>query len=164
MREPHDRFPTDGRQRILAFVTLTRYWMWSVALRDAGIPLLAPEAAGKTLSDAECSRATALLSYWFASLYVLSEGWRQLGIRDSTVDTLLTEEHVSLLRRYRNGMFHFQADFGDARFTELILSSDTFRWVVALNNAFGAFFSRHVPKPDSEWLTSWLSTAENEAA
>jgi hypothetical protein len=50
------------------------------------------------------------MSYWYAALYVVIEGWRDLGLADATIDALLQSPNVDLLKRYRNGVFHFQKD------------------------------------------------------
>ena len=42
------------------------------------------------------------MSLWYGCLYVVIEAWRELGLRDREVDSLLTSAHADLLRRYRN--------------------------------------------------------------
>ena len=55
-----------------------------------------------------------------ASLYLVIEGWQELGIQDSEADELLRSPHVDLLKRYRNGVFHYQRDMWDERFMAFI--------------------------------------------
>jgi len=31
------------------------------------------------------------MSYWYATLYVIAEGWQDLGLTDPAVDVLLTD-------------------------------------------------------------------------
>jgi hypothetical protein len=56
------------------------------------------------------------MSYWYGALYVVIEGWRELKLADTGIDNLLESPNVDLLRKYRNGVFHFQADYNDKRF------------------------------------------------
>jgi hypothetical protein len=51
-----------------------------------------------------------LMSYWYASLYVVVEAWDELQLTDPVVDQLLCHprDYRALLRRYRNSVFHFQ--------------------------------------------------------
>jgi hypothetical protein len=82
------------------------------------------------------------MSYWYGGLYVVIEGWRELGLADPSIDRLLTSPNVELLRRYRNGVFHYQATYFDDRFNGFITSQDSVPWVRELNLAFGSYFLR----------------------
>jgi len=83
------------------------------------------------------------LSFWFASLYTTVEGWLDLKLTDAAVDPLLSRtDCVSLLRRYRHGVDHFQKDYWDARFDEMVSRLDTATWAEALTEAFGNYFAR----------------------
>jgi hypothetical protein len=81
------------------------------------------------------------MSFWYGELYVVIEGWNKLNLTDKTVDALLEEsEMVELLRRYRNGTFHYQSRYFDNRFINLMSDDKTVRWVRNLNNALGSYF------------------------
>jgi hypothetical protein len=56
------------------------------------------------------------MSYWYGGLYVVIEGWQELGLSDAVIDATLQSPNVHLLRRYRNGVFHFKKDYNDERF------------------------------------------------
>ena len=56
------------------------------------------------------------MSYWYGGLYAVIEGWQELGLTDPTIDRLLESPNVELLRRYRNGVFHYQMTYFDDRF------------------------------------------------
>lgn len=48
-------------------------------------------------------------SYWAASLYVVIEGWETAKFKDPVVDALLgVSNYKDMLRRLRNGTFHYQ--------------------------------------------------------
>ena len=61
------------------------------------------------------------MSLWYAQLYTVIEGFNDLKLHDSEIDVLLAQndgKYVQLLRRYRNGVAHFQADYFDRRFED----------------------------------------------
>ncbi len=75
----------------------------------------------------------ALLSYWFVSLRVLTEGWSELQLGDPVIDDLLSSPHLALLQRYRNGVCHYQSDFASSKFADLAADSDAIAWVKRLD-------------------------------
>jgi hypothetical protein len=82
------------------------------------------------------------MSLWYGMLYVVIEGWYDLGLNDSKVDELLKSKNVNLLKRYRNGVFHFQKrKYYDRRFMDLIQNGEeVVVWVQNLNKEIGRFF------------------------
>jgi hypothetical protein len=47
--------------------------------------------------------------------------------------------NVELLKRYRNGVCHFQRNYSDLRFLDLINGQGVVSWVRELNLAFGRY-------------------------
>ena len=85
------------------------------------------------------------MSYWYGGLYVVIEGWQQLKLSDPTIDQLLASPNVPLLRRFRNGTFHFQKNYNDKRFLDFITEGqNVVQWVRKLNIEFGRFFLDNV--------------------
>jgi hypothetical protein len=84
--------------------------------------------------------AGLFLSYWYAALYVVVEGWHELKCQDLEIDHFLTSPNVQHLRRYRNGVCHFHRKYLDERFLEITASADSVQWVRSLNDSFGRFF------------------------
>lgn len=83
------------------------------------------------------------MSLWYAQLYTVVEGWKEVGLTDSSVDRLLgRDECVELLRRYRNGVDHFQTDYFDSRFTNFVAQSGSALWVRDLHQALSGYFLR----------------------
>lgn len=81
------------------------------------------------------------MSYWYASLFVVIEGWGDLGLKDSEIDKLLESKNVDLLRRYRNGVFHFQKDYWDNRFTGFIIEGQNcVEWIRHIHKEFSRYF------------------------
>jgi hypothetical protein len=125
-----------------------------VLARLTPVPVLAP-APEDAMDRALCDPGI-FMSYWYGGLYVVIEGWRELGLTDSTVDRLLKSPNVELLKRYRNGIFHFQKQYFDERFTGFMESKDSVPWVRELNLAFGTYFLREAKKRKAD------SRKENE--
>lgn len=81
----------------------------------------------------------AFTLYWFASLFVVAEGWRELKLSDPTVDHLI-DEHWDSLRKFRNAVFHFQKE--DLKFKQFF-ELEKFNWAGELHAVFRVFFEAH---------------------
>jgi hypothetical protein len=128
-----------------AIQSLHRYFIWANQMRVHFYDLV-PKIANNPQPDrfsAEVIEADLYMSFWYGELYVVVEGWKELGLSDPAVDALLASPNVNLLRRYRNGAFHFQKNYFDERFLEFIRDGkDAAAWVGDLNRAFGDYFIR----------------------
>jgi len=121
-----------------ATFTLHRYFIWANRMRTHFDELLAARGARIAVDDVEIF---LYMSYWYAALYVVIEGWRELRLKDEVIDHLLESANVDLLRRYRHGVFHFQREYYDERFLQFIREGqETVPWVRELNQAFGRYF------------------------
>jgi hypothetical protein len=122
-------------------VSLHKYFIWCNSMRtrfDEIVSNLTPE---HNWHDQESIDMNLYMSYWYGGLYVVIEGWQELQLQDPTIDGLLSSPNVDLLRRYRNGTFHYQRKYFDERFLGLIEKGvDVVTWVRSLNRAFGAYF------------------------
>jgi hypothetical protein len=99
------------------------------------------ELLAKSKSKGWDIEAHLYMSYWYAGLYVVIEGWEELKLGDPVIDDLLASPNVPLLKRYRNGTFHFQRKYDDNRFLDLInKGKNVVEWVRTLNREFGRFF------------------------
>ena len=118
-------------------LTLHRYFIWANRMRTHFDQVISE-------GDLDGTRETESLlymSYWYGGLYVVIEGWQALKLSDSIIDELLTSPNVNLLRRYRNGVFHFQPEYNDARFDQFMTQGvDQVTWVRTLNEQFGRYF------------------------
>ena len=119
--------------------SLHRYYIWANRMRthfDEHLSALGPDI--DPLGDVE---GNLYMSYWYGGLYVVVEGWQTLKLSDSTIDSLLEDPNVALLRRYRNGTFHYQEKYWDDRFLQFIVEgANSAGWVRELNRQFGRFF------------------------
>lgn len=89
----------------------------------------------------------AFSSQWYGTLYVVVEGWEELKLEDKIISKLLNEHQnlKDLLRRYRNGIFHYQPKLLDNRFTGFSKAKDNSQlWIELLHRQFVRFFSDQV--------------------
>lgn len=139
------------------FTALHRYWMHANRMRqhfEAALkrdpPKVRPITGKPSKEDIHHVMTEAVkyaaddrgmfMSYWYGSLYVVVEGWKQLALHDAKIDQLLRSTNVRLLKLYRNGVFHFQGNYFDDRFAQFMKSSDSVAWVRELHSEFGRFF------------------------
>ncbi len=128
--------PSDDVKR--AVHTLHRYFIWANRL---WIHLDDQLASNRQQGKRDEIQTFLYMSYWYAALYVVVEGWKKLHLHDKAIDGLLSSPNVGLLRRYRNGVFHFHAEYYDQRFIQFISEGEnTVEWVRTLSRQFGRFF------------------------
>ena len=122
-------------------LTLHRYYIWANKFRTHFDQIIASAPNLEENPLLWFANETGLfLSYWYAALYVVIEGWQTLGLQDEELNLLLASPNVEHLRRYRNGVCHFQHKYLDERFLAMMSSRDSVQWVRSLNSAFGRFF------------------------
>ena len=126
--------------------SLHRYFIWADRMRGHFFLSAKPLAnVNRRLNPygKEAIEINMYMGLWYAHLYVVVEGWQKLELADSTVDALLRSKNVKLLKRYRHGVCHFQKNYYDERFFELIRDGeDAAKWVRELHDALGAYFLR----------------------
>jgi hypothetical protein len=119
---------------------LHRYLIWSIHMRDQCLLISDKVPDDPFEKKLWLIRPFMWLALWLSLLYVVAEGYPELGLRDPLIDKMLTSPHVDLLRRFRNGAFHFQRDYFDPRFTDVLSSEAVADWAVRLHNEFKRFF------------------------
>ena len=76
-------------------------------------------------------------SYWGASLYVVIEGWEMAKFTDPIVDALLRiDSYKDMLRRLRNGTFHYQPELLPEKVTQFFRSPEVTLWLSFLHEEF----------------------------
>jgi hypothetical protein len=78
-------------------------------------------------------------AYWYGSLYVVIEGYRELGLDNPDIDQLLESPNVDHLRLFRNGTFHFQPELISEKLFWFWDSEDSVDWVKTLHQKLGQF-------------------------
>jgi hypothetical protein len=138
---------------------LHRYWIYSNRMRQFFDRALTASQQDFITFEKETEPAKVIaaagafavgpglfMSYWYGSLYVVIEGWRQLRLTDPKIDPLLLSPNVRSLRKYRDGVFHFQRNYFDDRFLNFIKARDSVAWVRTIHSELGAYFRREIPK------------------
>jgi len=100
----------------MKLVALHRYWInanllkiyFERSLADCGNEGLSKVTESPTARAFPLTDLWILMGYWYASLYIVVEGYWVLSLSDPAIDALLEENHIERLRRFRNGMFHYQ--------------------------------------------------------
>ncbi|MFC1895503.1 hypothetical protein ACFL0Q_02420 [Thermodesulfobacteriota bacterium] len=121
-----------------AIFSLHRYFVWANQMRVHFDDVLFESPNG---GEPGHIGTFLYMSYWYAGLYVVVEGWRELELSDAVLDGLLECPNVDLLRRYRNGVFHYKREYFDKRFMEFMNAGEQIvTWCRELNSQFGRFF------------------------
>lgn len=66
-------------------------------------------------------------SMWTSMVYVVDEGFVELDIEDAQLQKARAKIDMSLLRRFRNGTFHYQPRFRSPKHDDLIMSKGSAR-------------------------------------
>jgi hypothetical protein len=131
--------------------TLHRYFIWSTLLKsnfDEAIRGFIARGQTFSFDSDEGIVAYAYMSYWYAALYVVVEGWQRLDLHDDRVDALLSSEHIELLKLYRHGVFHFHEDYINTYLTMPFIGADQSpAWVAELSQEIGRWFIEWYDKP-----------------
>ncbi|MFJ1510292.1 hypothetical protein [Cellulosimicrobium funkei] len=143
MDSPHQ--DADSR-RFLALMSLHKYFLNASLLRDIfqkrlGAKPPEPTAHGHA-DDVAMLDTTAAMSLWYATLYVVIEGWRDAGLSDPSVDALLKDDLTDRLRVFRNQTFHYQKTYDNPRLLEFLGTGDeaaarVTAWVQQTHNELG---------------------------
>jgi hypothetical protein len=121
---------------------LHQYFVWADRMRvhfRAALKLQAPSSIYVPLLQEPDK--WLYMCYWYASAYTIVEGFRELGLKDARVEAFLAQsDYVDKLKRFRNGVFHFQKKLMDDRFLDFIALPDSARWIAELWEALSDFF------------------------
>ena len=109
-------------------------------------PTAEPQLPVAVLQLAQQHSMFMRLSVWYALLYVVIEGYRDLEQKDSAIEELLAQsEKVDALRRFRNATFHYQEDPFSEKLLGFLEAKESEVWIRQLNSAFKSFFERALP-------------------
>ena len=129
-------------------ILYARYYTAALFMRDTFGQCLADPKEQHLIGDPRLgpfifpSTKTGLaMGLWLGTLYVVVEGWQEAKLSDPEIDRLLTSANVPLLRRFRNGMFHFQGDeWLSTKLSNFAHSPDSVPWTDTLMKEFGRYF------------------------
>jgi hypothetical protein len=128
--------------------SLDRYFVWCAQLREHYQQVGAQVSPTPSYFESDAANdAFMYISYWFAGLHVVCEGWQELRLSDPEIDALLKSPHLDVLRRFRNGVYHYQPDYFSKKVMDAFaLGKDFDDWMNSLMLAFARYFD--------EWRTS----------
>ena len=105
---------------------------------------------------------TALAQFWsralrlqvfYALMYVVVEGYLELGYQDPAVDPLLAQSRfLDPFRRFRNPVFHYQGDLVSPKLQAFLDLPGSENWTYDLWRALKAFFEKQLTI--REWFDS----------
>jgi|SRR6185369_7746881 len=124
-------------------VSLHRYFLWANRMRmhfKNSMELPEPLPPSKFQWRVWFNEIFGYCCFWFASLHVVVEGWIELGLHDPIVDRLIAVPGKrDLLRRFRNGVYHFQEDYFDTRFRDFMSDSNC-DWASEVHKGLNDYF------------------------
>ena len=118
-------------------LSLMRYYLWSNQMNVHLRQYTGKDNAAKSFVATDYVFLQLYMSLWCASLYVVIEGWGRLNLHDSAVDVLLASPNVALLKKFRNGVFHYQNAVFHEKLKALAERTDVSDWVVKLHEELG---------------------------
>jgi len=137
----------DDKELKAALHTLHRYFIWAQQMQTRFYDLLPQVAQNPNIkrSDPEALLADMYMSFWYGELYVVVEGFQNLKLSDPTIDPLLASPNLALLKRYRNGVFHYQRDYFDDRFLDFMQKGKkSAEWAARLTGSIGEYLLREL--------------------
>ncbi len=129
-------------------IALHRHWCRADSIKHV---LFAAEAESKDmpreLHDIGVWHSRFLrLEVLYGLIYVVIEGYRDLKMQDPAIDELLKNtDALDALRRFRNGVFHYQKDPISPKLLEFLTADKTEDWIKTLHKALEAFLMRVLP-------------------
>jgi hypothetical protein len=104
-------------RRVMA---LHKYFLNADFLRDVFMRRI-----GREQSPADVDFVTSMddmiaLSLWYATVYVVIEGWLEARLTDPELDGLLADDKADDLRRFRNQVFHYQREYDNPKLLEFL--------------------------------------------
>jgi hypothetical protein len=147
----HYHYLLQSNRYLEKVLALHRYYIWANRLRQHFDSAVSNQASTERSDEFFVNDCGIFLSHWYAALFVVVEGWQEIQLSDPKIDTLLSSSNIELLRRFRNGVCHYQKNYHDPRFLDLWQAQDIVPWVKQLNYEFGRYFlQRLTPSPGFE--------------
>lgn len=94
------------------------------------------------------------MSYWYAALFVVIEGWQELGYSDPVIDELIASPYTARLKRHRNATCHYQKPVFVAKWNEFEKEPGSVEWLRKLAREFGRHFTQRTRAKMEEFLES----------
>lgn len=141
MTEERDRDPES--ERFFRLMALHKYFLNASFLRDVFRKRIAAGPSPDKLDFVAANDNITAMSLWYATVYVVIEGWYEAKLADPQVDELLAdEERVYKLKRFRHQVFHYQKEYDNPRLLEFLGTDDAdaeaaTKWIEKAHVALG---------------------------
>ena len=137
----------DNINEFFALMALHNYFLNADFLRDAFLRQLKMSNDQDGLEFVRASVNVTAMSLWYATVYVVIEGWRQTGRHDPALDALLENQLVDQLRVFRNQVFHYQTEYDNPRLLRFrgndnAVAKAVTDWISEVHVALGAAIER----------------------
>lgn len=134
-------------KKLIRLLTLHRYWIWSNAMRIKFYESLENITPTTSAVELYVNETGMYMSYWYSSLYVVIEEYRQTDLTNKDVDALISDQtKIENLRLFRNATFHFQEDYFSEKFAKFISDKNSASWCVQLTEKIGEFIKSELSK------------------
>jgi len=97
-------------------ITLYRYFAYAAFMRSQFRKEVSPEWAKLVTADMQgmaqffYSPPGIYFLYSYSGIYLVIEGWKDLGLKDDRIEKLIESPFVDRLRLFRNATFHYQKE------------------------------------------------------
>jgi hypothetical protein len=141
----------------IEILTLYKYFAYAAHMRSLYIEEIDPEWLNNVTPDILGmmmlfnSAPGIYLLYSYSGIYLVIEGWRDLGLEDPKIDELLQSPFVDRLRLFRNATFHYQKEPLSWKHLQFFGTEEeqTEVWLNKLYREFARFFGENtLPLPD----------------
>jgi hypothetical protein len=141
----------------LEVITLYRYFAYATHMRslfrkEVGrewLEMLSADAHGLLMFF--YSTPGIYLLYSYSGIYLVIEGWKDLGLKDEKVDALIASPYVDRLRLFRNATFHFQKEPMSWKHLQFFGTEEEAaeKWLNELYSEFARYFRENtIPLPE----------------
>src|SRR3954447_17367173 len=113
----------DSKQ-ILELLALHKYFLNASFLRDVFMRRIKRDQSPAATDPVTSMDDLIAMSLWFATVYVVIEGWLETKLTDPELNALLVDSHVHRLRRFRNQVFHYQREYDNPKLLEFLGQDD----------------------------------------
>jgi hypothetical protein len=135
----------------ISLMALQGHWLRADAVKQRMLTNVEQRGKGLQLPDdiealGQHESKVMMLTVFYGLIFVVVEGYRELQLKDETIDALLTNsDFVDHLRRFRNAVFHFQKVPLDERLVKFLDMQGSEVWIRELFRAFDKFLMRELP-------------------
>src|ERR1700693_10046 len=96
--------------KIHPMMAFGQYLGWAERMRTLFGDLYAKEK-DRGPNSPEIQTMFMYYSYWLAAFCVVLEGYERIGLKEPAIEAVLDSTKIAILKRYRNGVYHFQPDY-----------------------------------------------------